>query len=210
MTATETYFIAWKGRRDGPFTIEQLADLLQKGEIGLLHRVETLSGAMPLRQLLLAADPARWSSLALTPGSRVPFQSPGYSPNTAPNPFESPRPNPTETSASAANPFGFAPPPQPETQSSKLETSSPSSAQPQTVNRKPETSSSSEDPPAALRAYIICGCTTRFPPRAWCSLKLAKTFARDGHPLLAQRLKILSLTLAPTGLLFWLLIWRMS
>jgi len=63
MPAVDTYFIAWKGRRDGPYSVDQLATLLQKGEVGLTHRVETDAGAIPLRQLLLDADPARFSNL---------------------------------------------------------------------------------------------------------------------------------------------------
>jgi hypothetical protein len=52
MPAIETYFIVWKGRRDGPYSLDQLGDLLKRGEIGLLHRVETAAGLVPLKQLL--------------------------------------------------------------------------------------------------------------------------------------------------------------
>ncbi len=64
-----TYFIAWKGRRDGPYSLEELTDLLERGEIGLLHRVETPGGLVPLRQLLLQIDPARWGEFADEPSS---------------------------------------------------------------------------------------------------------------------------------------------
>jgi hypothetical protein len=57
MPVADTYFITWKGRRDGPYSLEQLA-LLGRGEIGLLHRVETTAGLVPLRDLLPATDPA--------------------------------------------------------------------------------------------------------------------------------------------------------
>jgi len=69
MTAADTYFIAWKGRRDGPYTLAELTDLLERGEIGLLHRVETAAGLVPLRQLLLQVDPARWGDLSDAPSS---------------------------------------------------------------------------------------------------------------------------------------------
>ncbi|HVU37418.1 MAG TPA: hypothetical protein VHC95_03730 [Opitutales bacterium] len=59
MTAAETYFVTWKGRRDGPYTVEQLESLLKNGDIGLLHRVETPAGQMPLRQLLDTVNAAR-------------------------------------------------------------------------------------------------------------------------------------------------------
>lgn len=52
MPAVETYFIVWKGRRDGPYSLDQLSDLLKRGDIGLLHRVETPGGLVPLKQLL--------------------------------------------------------------------------------------------------------------------------------------------------------------
>jgi len=52
MPGVETYFIVWKGRRDGPYSLDQLADLLKRGDIGLLHRVETPAGLVPLKQLL--------------------------------------------------------------------------------------------------------------------------------------------------------------
>jgi hypothetical protein len=52
MPAADTYFITWKGRRDGPYSLEQLTELLNRGEIGLLHRVETVNGLVPLRDLL--------------------------------------------------------------------------------------------------------------------------------------------------------------
>ncbi len=67
MAAQNTYFIVWKGRRDGPYSLEELTDLLERGEIGLLHRVETSAGLVPLRQLLLEVDPARWGELAEAP-----------------------------------------------------------------------------------------------------------------------------------------------
>jgi hypothetical protein len=67
------YFIAWKGQRDGPYSLEQLAGLLERGEIGLLHRVETPGGLVPLRQLLIETDPARWAGLA---GRAAPVASP--------------------------------------------------------------------------------------------------------------------------------------
>src|SRR6204780_1243881 len=56
MPAADTYFIIWKGRRDGPYSLEQLTELLERGEIGLLHRVETAAGLVPLRDLLPAAE----------------------------------------------------------------------------------------------------------------------------------------------------------
>jgi hypothetical protein len=56
MPSADTYFISWKGRRDGPYTLVELAKLLEQGEIGLLHRVETTAGMVPLRDLLPAID----------------------------------------------------------------------------------------------------------------------------------------------------------
>ncbi len=95
MPAVETYFIVWKGRRDGPYSLDQLGDLLKRGDIGLLHRVETAAGLVPLKQLLpptaapmaeplfgapegddlstleLAAHPPA-QAIAATPGENVP------------------------------------------------------------------------------------------------------------------------------------------
>ncbi len=61
MPAADTYFITWKGRRDGPYSLEQLTELLERGEIGLLHRVETTAGLVPLRDLLPAINPTDFS-----------------------------------------------------------------------------------------------------------------------------------------------------
>ena len=62
MPSVETYFITWKGKRDGPFTLEQLEEMLRNGDVGLLHSVETSSGTMPLRQLLELAHPSLQAS----------------------------------------------------------------------------------------------------------------------------------------------------
>jgi hypothetical protein len=68
MPAAETYFIVWKGRRDGPYTLDQLADLLKRGDIGLLHRVETPAGLVPLKQLLPApAEPSSAPAEIISP-----------------------------------------------------------------------------------------------------------------------------------------------
>ena len=92
MPAVETYFIAWKGQRDGPYSVEQLAALLEKGDIGLLHRVETSIGLVPLKQLLLEADPARWGYLVglASPPPAAPAAStpaPESAPANAPPPL---------------------------------------------------------------------------------------------------------------------------
>jgi hypothetical protein len=81
MPAVETYFIAWKGQRDGPYSVEQLAALLEKGDIGLLHRVETSTGLMPLKQLLLETDSVRWGYLA---GLALPPAAPSANNSSAP------------------------------------------------------------------------------------------------------------------------------
>jgi hypothetical protein len=70
MPAVETYFIVWKGRRDGPYSLDQLGDLLKRGDIGLLHRVETPAGLVPLKQLL--PQPAAVSAPAATAEDDLP------------------------------------------------------------------------------------------------------------------------------------------
>ena len=208
MSSAETYFIAWKGRRDGPFSLEQLAGLLQRGDIGLLHRVETTAGPMPLRQLLLAADPARWSNLAVAPGlSKTEAPAPSRAEEPGPIP-------PPPTNATTSNPLGLPPPTQrtaytPSSAISNQQSAIPSSpSQLATRNSKPETSS--DDSPDALRAYIVSGLTFLCPPLAWYGLKLAKNLGAQGQPQLAQRLLYLNYGLAATGLLFWLLLWRLG
>jgi len=67
MSAVETYFITWKGRRDGPYSLEQLTHLLERGEIGLLHRVETNAGLVPLRDLLPPPNPADFVKVKTEP-----------------------------------------------------------------------------------------------------------------------------------------------
>jgi hypothetical protein len=220
MNSAETYFIAWKGRRDGPFSLEQLSDLLQRGDIGLLHRVETAAGPMPLRQLLLTADPNRWNNLSVAPGHhRTDEPSPARPPeNATPAGFfggtpgqrvESANPlAPLQHSPSAeANPLGLPPPSAaPSSHPSSFSPHPSRSSQPQTGNRKPETSLPSDDSPDALRAYIVSGLAFLFPPLAWYGLKLAKNLAAQGHPKLAQNLLYLNYGLAASGLLFWILI----
>jgi hypothetical protein len=210
----ETYFIAWKGKRDGPYSLEQLADLLQNGEIGFLHRVETSAGPIALRQLLLAADPARWSNLAQAPGAApqstrtpAPFQSPAPSHVEAPAPTAQP---------SASNPFGQLPTNPTGASSnpgSPLQPINPSTrqpsppAQPLAISNQP--SAISADPPEALRAYIVAGLTFLFPPLAGYAFFLTQKLADRGHAQLARRLHVLYAALALTGLLFWILIWKM-
>lgn len=231
MPSAETYFIAWKGRRDGPFSLEELADLLQRGDIGLLHRVETAAGPMPLRQLLLNADPNRWNNLTVAPGHHrsdepAPARPPEsatptgfFSGAPAPNRVEGPghsaerqnEPSPLapipHSQPTEANPLGLPPPSAPSSNSAfRTPHSTLPSFQPQTVNRKPETPLSSDAPPDALRAYIISGLAFLFPPLAWYGLKLAKNLAAQGHPKLAQNLLYLNYGLAASGLLFWILI----
>jgi hypothetical protein len=67
MPADETYFITWKGRRDGPYSVGQLEEMLKNGEVGLLHSVETTAGPVPLRQLLATANPAPENTPASSP-----------------------------------------------------------------------------------------------------------------------------------------------
>lgn len=67
MPVADSYFITWKGRRDGPFSLEQLEEMLKGGEIGLLHRVETTAGQVPLRQLLESVNAARLKAAAPSP-----------------------------------------------------------------------------------------------------------------------------------------------
>lgn len=85
MTAAETYFVTWKGRRDGPYTIEQLESLLKNGDIGLLHRVETPAGQMPLRQLLEAVNATRAPAAQSSPpfSADAPETAPGETPAPA-------------------------------------------------------------------------------------------------------------------------------
>jgi hypothetical protein len=80
MPAVDTYFITWKGRRDGPYSLEQLVDLLERGEIGLLHRVETAAGLVPLRDLLPATNPADFSPVKATSGLLGPLPAPTLTP----------------------------------------------------------------------------------------------------------------------------------
>ncbi|HTB62167.1 MAG TPA: hypothetical protein VK737_01150 [Opitutales bacterium] len=89
MPAPETYFITWKGKRDGPYTLEQLADLLERGDIGLLHRVETRTGLVPLRHLLLPPTPASpLGALPVSPTLENTSPTIEESPDAAPMPTE--------------------------------------------------------------------------------------------------------------------------
>ncbi len=81
MSTSQTYFITWKGRRDGPYSREQLENLLKNGDIGLLHRVETSTGQMSLQQLL---DEGR----APTPVAHVPSSNTALSGESATPPIE--------------------------------------------------------------------------------------------------------------------------
>jgi len=212
MNSAETYFIAWKGRRDGPFTLEELASLLQRGDIGLLHRVETAAGPMPLRQLLLTTDPARWNNLAVAPGHhRTDEPSPARPPENATSagfyggvPGQRVEPaapvQPTE-----ANPLGLPPPSAPSSNSA-LRTPHSTLPHPKLETRNSKLETSADAPPDALRAYIVSGLTFLFPPLVWYGLKLAKNLATQGHTQLAQNLLYLNYGLAGSGLLFWILI----
>jgi hypothetical protein len=90
MPAPETYFITWKGKRDGPYTLEQLADLLERGDIGLLHRVETRTGLVPLRHLLLPPAPASPLGSAAQEADGDYHPHPAESAPSAPAEFPSP------------------------------------------------------------------------------------------------------------------------
>jgi hypothetical protein len=74
MPAEQTYFIAWKGRRDGPYSRTQLEALLKNGDISLLHRVETSAGQVSLQQLLdnTAAPAASTPKAESTPAAAAP------------------------------------------------------------------------------------------------------------------------------------------
>jgi hypothetical protein len=96
MPAADTYFITWKGRRDGPYSLEQLADLLARGEIGLLHRVETAVGLVPLRDLL----PATTAPTDFTPVKTEPAVKTEYG-LLGPPPVSMPAPVPASTPAPA-------------------------------------------------------------------------------------------------------------
>ena len=91
MPATESYFISWKGRRDGPYTLKELADMLAQGEIGLLHRVETAAGLVPLRDLLPAHDPGEFSKAPVEAGltGQLPVPEPSLKSEPPPTAIES-------------------------------------------------------------------------------------------------------------------------
>jgi hypothetical protein len=200
MPAPATYFIVWKGRRDGPYTLPQLADLLQRGEIGLLDRIETSTGQIGLRQLLMEADPARWSSLAATPGT--PFAAEYHAPSAVPpgaGTQSSPAaamPNPLGTPAPLAPP---APPPLPAAFPAAPAPESPSPAAPPAAG--------ASIPADLLRDYLLCGLSFLVPPLAGWIWQICDQRAARGETELARKMRYTSLGLAAGGLVFWLLVW---
>jgi len=97
MPAAETYFIVWKGRRDGPYSLDQLVELLKRGDIGLLHRVETSAGLVPLRQLL----PSSAMSIG-TPDAATEASSPAPELTAPPSAPPVPAENPPQEAAMRA------------------------------------------------------------------------------------------------------------
>jgi len=53
------YFLQWKGRESGPFTLEEIRVKLRDNEIGLLHYVRAGSGVVVTVEEFLATDDAR-------------------------------------------------------------------------------------------------------------------------------------------------------
>ncbi len=51
------FFLSWKGAESGPYSAEEIADMLERGKIGLLHLVRTESTQWrPLKDANLQTD----------------------------------------------------------------------------------------------------------------------------------------------------------
>ncbi len=185
-----TYFVSWKGRHDGPYSVEQLAELLQRGEISLLHRVETDQGSVPLRQLLQQAEGGRWAHLLSGAASNGTASSTaeGIADTTADGKAAAD----TTTLPASARPGA---------------SSSSSAVRPRQAGVVPVLAeflgSNPADPAFASRAYTLCGLSFIFPPLAWFVLKLAGALAARGSGELARRVRLLAVALAVAGCVFW-------
>jgi hypothetical protein len=226
---TATYFIDWKGKRDGPFSIEQIATLLESGEIGVLHRVETAAGLIPLKQFLIEADAARWghlkgpvanagakSAVANAPASSAPAR-PGPNEATAtPIPLvTSLGRDPAEAASllfpghhslgaipggdSANEPAAPTPPP-------RGFTSTPARVQKPAPRAKPAPFLLGESA-EILEAYAKSGLCFLFPPYVYWAWRDALDLHSRGYLLAADRIKWISLGLAAGGIAFWLFLW---
>ncbi len=54
---SERYELSWKGRRSGPFTVDEIRGLLRAGEIGLMHQIPAPDGSISVEELLRRVSP---------------------------------------------------------------------------------------------------------------------------------------------------------
>jgi hypothetical protein len=178
MTAP-TYFISWKGRRDGPYSVEQLADLLQRGEISLLHRVETGQGSVPLRQVLQNSEGGRWTHF-LT-GTAAPSASTSGPEGISSDGVVAQTVSTAGAVASVTKPRNTG-----------------------VVDMLAEfLGADPADPAFASRAYTLCGLSFILPPLGWFVFQLAGTLVARGCVELGHRIRLLTLMLAVAGCIFW-------